>query len=258
MIQYEPGQDGIEGFVATGTAIALAIAGAASAGTSIYAAKKQSDTALKGAQLQTDASNRAADLQTQSAKDALDFQKQQAAQDLVTHNATAKGNYDQWAARERRISSLGSALGMAPRDIPGFQPTPGADGAPTGGGPPAQGGPPAGPAPPPNASPDDIGHFVASYFASRGVQPQPTSVEYFVRKWPELVARGQELGDPTYPMKRLAAADEFGGGGQSGGAGTLGGSARAPWSQYQQTVTGPYTPRLQTPQPGTLASYARG
>lgn len=263
MIHYQPGEDDINGFIATGTALLISgiAAAAASSTASAIAAKKQSQTAKEVAQIQTSSSDKALEAQTQSNREALDFQKQQAAQDLITHNATAKANYDQWAAREKRISSLGAALGLAPRDIPAFVPTPGQTDAPVsnpGNSGVATPGLASGglSAPGPNASPDDVGHFVASYFASKGVKPQATSVEYFVQKWPELVARGQELGDPDYPMKRLAAADEFGGGGAAGG--TVASAAKAPWSQYQQTQNGPITPMLQAPQIGTLASYARG
>lgn len=252
MIAYEPGTDGIEAFVATGTAIALAIAGAASAGTSIYAAHKQSDTALQSANIQSAASDKAVAAQTQSTKEALDFQKSQAAQDLVTHNATAKANYDQWAARESRISSLGQALGLAPRDIPAFVPTPGPTSGPTGsptGGPTTQ----TGPAPPVDGSAASI----SAWFKSQGVSDHETP--YWASKWPELVARGQELGDPTYAMTRLQHADVFGG----GGGNTTPTPSTVPTNlataaRFQPTVTGPYTPALQAPGIGTLTSYAQG
>ena len=249
--------------------IPLIAAGATAAGT-VVAAKMASGANRDAAKLTTDSANHAADLQTQSAKDALDFQKSQAAQDLVTHNATAKANYDQWAAREKRISSLGSALGLAPRDIPAFVPTPGpassatsaANPSGTGGVNPSGNGLPQPTAsdltpPPQNATPDQVGHFVASYFASKGVTPQPTSVNYFVQKWPELVARGQELGNPNYPLERLAAADEFGGGGASGASSTTPKNL-IQMASYTPTTPGA-APALQAPQaqPWTLSSAAR-
>lgn len=51
-----------------------------------------------------------------------------------------------------------------------------------------------------------------AYFASRGKTPYPTSIDYWISKWPELVARGREIGNPNYAFDRLSQADEFGGG----------------------------------------------
>lgn len=60
----------------------------------------------------------------------------------------------------------------------------------------------------------DIGSQISGYYASRGVSPYPTSVDYWTQKWNEW---GQK--DPNYFWQRLSQADEFGGGGQaSGGA----------------------------------------
>lgn len=56
---------------------------------------------------------------------------------------------------------------------------------------------------------DGSASSIAAYYASRGVTPFATSVDYWASKWPALVARGEELGDPNYAMNRLAAADEF-------------------------------------------------
>jgi hypothetical protein len=63
----------------------------------------------------------------------------------------------------------------------------------------------------PNVSQNDI----ASYFASRGVTPNPSSAAYFAAKWPELYQRGQQLGNPNYAFQRLQYADEFLPGGPS-------------------------------------------
>lgn len=87
--------------------VAMAI-GSAAAG--VYGAHKQSQSADKAAALQTTAAN-----------NTLDFQKQQAAQDQSNFNTTQRANYDQWAAKEGRMSSLGEAVGLAPRAIPAFQ-----------------------------------------------------------------------------------------------------------------------------------------
>lgn len=106
------------------TAIAGAAGAGATAAAGIYGANKQSSAANNAAKLQTDAANQAAQLQSKSAADALAFQKDQAAQDLATTNATQKANYDQWAAREGRLSNFGQALGLAPRNTPAYQPLP--------------------------------------------------------------------------------------------------------------------------------------
>lgn len=130
-----PSRDVADTFIATGTAAliaGLAAAGATTA-TSLYSANKQSGAAQDAAKLQTDAANKSAELQSKSAADALAFQKQQAAQDLQTTNATQQANYNQWAARESRLSNFQQALGMAPRNIPAYQPLPNGQSAPTSG-----------------------------------------------------------------------------------------------------------------------------
>jgi len=61
---------------------------------------------------------------------------------------------------------------------------------------------------------DQVEAAVAQYYASRGVTPKPTSVQYWTDKYfsPEF------KGDMAYFSKRLSEADEFGGGsGASGG-----------------------------------------
>lgn len=55
----------------------------------------------------------------------------------------------------------------------------------------------------------------ADYFSSRGVTPFSGSVDYWAQKWPELNARGAQLGNPNYAMQRLQYADEFLPGGPS-------------------------------------------
>lgn len=107
--------------IATGAAIALAVA-AGTAGSGIYAAKKQSDSADKAADLTTTTANHAADLTAKSNADALDFQKQQAENAYQNSELARKANYDQWAAGERRKQSVNDLLGMGPRSIPDYVP----------------------------------------------------------------------------------------------------------------------------------------
>lgn len=90
----------------------LVIAGAMAAGATIYAAHKQSNSADKAAQLQSQANTQA-----------LDFEKQQAQQEQANYEAAQKGNYDQWRAREERVSQLGPLVGLPARQIPDYVPT---------------------------------------------------------------------------------------------------------------------------------------
>lgn len=68
---------------------------------------------------------------------------------------------------------------------------------------------------------------ISNFFKSRGVPD--TETDYWVSKWPELVARGKEIGDPNYAMMRLNNAEILGGhygspapGGGGFGGGTMG------------------------------------
>lgn len=57
--------------------------------------------------------------------------------------------------------------------------------------------------------------FFDNYFTQRGASTHESP--YWVQKWPELEARGRELNDPDYAMKRLSEAESLGGG-RSGAA----------------------------------------
>ena len=115
------------------TAFWGAVGAGAAAGATIYGANKSSNAATTAAQtqskaatdaakLQTDATTHAADLSAKSAADTLAFQKQQADQDFANANATGQANYNQWAARENRLSNFQQMLGMSGRDIPAYEP----------------------------------------------------------------------------------------------------------------------------------------
>jgi hypothetical protein len=169
----------------------------------------------------------ASDAQSQSAANQLAFLRQQASYDAASAEANRSGNYDQWAAKQRQLGTVGQALGLPARDIPAYVPLPAYGGGTTT---PAPGPGPAGTVAPgvvgpgPGASATSgglpqidpskpIGPQAAAYIQSRGGTPNPTSADYWQQQWPALVARGQQLGDPQYAEKRLAAADELGGGG---------------------------------------------
>ena len=57
----------------------------------------------------------------------------------------------------------------------------------------------------PSVTPDAI----IAYGQSRGVNLSPQEAQYWVDKWPELYARGQEIGQPDYAMSRLTLADQW-------------------------------------------------
>ena len=101
-------------------AIPLAMAGG-SAIAGIAGAKIQSGAAGRAADAQTQAANKAAEIQAQSAREALQFQREAAAQDAQRFDVTQRGNYEQNAARERRLGSIGQLVGLAPREIPAYQ-----------------------------------------------------------------------------------------------------------------------------------------
>lgn len=81
-----------------------------------------------------DASDRAGKVTEKGTADTIEYTKQKDAQDRETANATAHANYDQWAAREGRLSTLGEMVGVGGRNIPAFAPMPGTGGTNTPGG----------------------------------------------------------------------------------------------------------------------------
>lgn len=116
-------------FVATTTA--AIIAASALAGSAAISAKASSSSA----KTQSNAANHAADIQSQSNSEALRFQQQEAANARADAERTQHANYDMWAAKERRMGSLGALIGQGNREIPAYQPmnpagAPAAPGAP--------------------------------------------------------------------------------------------------------------------------------
>lgn len=111
------------------------IAGAATAGASIYQSHKTSDASQKAAADQIAAANHAADLKAQSDKEALQFQQQQAAVAQDNFVKAQQASYEQWATREDRlapfrslgsgaVSTLGGLLGIHGAPQPGNPPPP--------------------------------------------------------------------------------------------------------------------------------------
>ena len=83
----------------------------------------QSGAVTKAAQMQTQASNYAADQQAEANKREEQFKREQAQRQWESEEQTRRANYDQWAARERRLGSIAEQLGYGRRDIPGYVPS---------------------------------------------------------------------------------------------------------------------------------------
>lgn len=252
------------GVIATAIALAALTAAAAGGGAVVsgaigaHAAGQAANTAA-GAQSaamdkQLQAEREATAATTKATEEQLAYTKGQAALSRQDAETNREGDYEQWAAREGRLSTIGAALGMPERQTPAFRPL-GPDSS-AGGGAPAQG------APLPKqgevdwtAPADKLGQQLTGYFQSRGVDAR--EVPYWVGKASELVARGRQLNDPGYADTRLSAADVFGGRGAMGGAAAAGGTP-APGSiasMYQAPLTPAY--RAPTaPAPGSIRSFA--
>lgn len=261
-----------EGRGVIATAIALAaLAASATAGGAVVSGAIGAHAAGSAAQVQAKASSdataqqlqyerEALAAQTKATDDSLAYTKQQAGQNRADAETTRQGDYEQWAAREGRLSTIGGMLGMPARQIPGYRalgPEQGAAGP---------GGAPAAPAanlmPKQGevnwqAPPQQLGQQLAGFFQSRGVAP--SEVPYWVGKAGELVTRGQQLNDPQYADKRLAAAEIFGGGGGAPAAGPQQapyGSIAAMNGAAGQPLTAAYrAPQIQMP--GSIRSMSQ-
>jgi hypothetical protein len=98
----------------------MAVAAGAGAGATVYASNRAANAQTEAAQMQADAANRAGDLQAGAAHDALGFQESEASRNQANFEATQRANYEQWAAQQQRMSSLGQMAGLPARNIPGF------------------------------------------------------------------------------------------------------------------------------------------
>ena len=105
-----------------GIGAGTAIAGIVGGGAAITSGILQSKATGNAADLQTQAANHAADVQAQSAANTLAFQQQQAQQAFNNAQAAQQGNYNQWAAKEGRLSTLGQMVGSKPFAIPAYVP----------------------------------------------------------------------------------------------------------------------------------------
>jgi len=184
--------------------------GGAGVGANLYGQNKALAANKDALSQQLESTKYATDAQTKSAAESLAFLRQQAGYDASVAEANRFGDYDQWAAKQEQLGSVGSMLGLPSRRIPTYVPLPTyPGGAPTGA--PGTAGPGATGAPAsaglPNIQGGDVAAQVADYFKSRGVTPNASTPQYWAQKWQEFGAR-----DPQYFNMRLSQADEFGGG----------------------------------------------
>lgn len=243
-------RDEARGVVASAIALAVLAASATAGGYAASAyigGRAQNEAARTGAasserstQLQLQAEKEAQEKQLaaerdaraadqRASEDALRFQGQLTEQNREDAEVNRHGDYDSWAARERRMSSIGGMLGLAPREIPEYRPLgPSIIGDYNGGRPPVSGPLPTNGSINWNAAPEQLSTQISAYFRSHGVADSETP--YWVGKAQELVARGRELNDPGYADRRLSQADIFG---RSGGGG-----APAPVQNPTSTASG--------------------
>lgn len=165
-----------------------AIGGAAlSARASGKAAQAQTQAATAASNAQIQAANEAARLQKESNDAALRFQQQEAAYARAENARTDRANYDQWAAKQGYISSLGQQIGLPARNLPAYVPPSGAgtaEGSPSGA--------PAGPLPP---APKDLQSAIQQAnqiaYGGRNKHDDPN---YWASMWEK---------DPGYTWRRL-------------------------------------------------------
>jgi hypothetical protein len=105
-----------------GIGAGTAIAGIVGGGAALTGAALQSHAAGSAADKQTAAANHAADVEAQSNREALAFQKQQAAYQAQQDEVNRRANYDQWAAKQRKVGSIGQMLGLGGTEIPAYVP----------------------------------------------------------------------------------------------------------------------------------------
>jgi hypothetical protein len=199
--------------------IAQAIGGATAANITAGAT-------TQAAQTQADAATKAAQLQATTAANTLGFQQTQAQQDLATANATNLANYNQWAAKQGRLSDFGQTIGLPAENIPAFSPIPNAlngtsttpnSSTTTPGGTPASGSTPSGTGNP--TDPAFIQSQLQGVYQSLGVKPTgpgsgPTDIQYYANQI--AATGGWQGGNASYWTNRIAS--DVKGGGASGGA----------------------------------------
>lgn len=208
--------------------LGTAIAGVAAGTGAIVGAKMQSGAIRHGADMQTAAANTAAAAQLEASQKAETFARQQAEGAYQNDERVAHANYDQWAAREKRLGSIGASLGYGTRDIPAYV-----------GGVDPRYTDPSVTAPPPGAA------------------PAPMPDQY-----------GRSPGDPEYGIPRpsrlapVPPPNTQPGPATSVGQSLLGGIARPPTMPTYSPETDPAVAELRRRQlggtPGSVGSYLLG
>jgi hypothetical protein len=124
------------------------------ASLNLVGTQQQVNASADAAQKQLEATKYAADAQAKAAAESLAFQRQQAAYDAMMAETNRAANYQQWAAKQQQLGSVGQALGLPARSLPAYVPLPGGPGAPPPGvAPPMPSPAPGQPDGPPDAGP---------------------------------------------------------------------------------------------------------
>lgn len=229
------------------------IAGGIVGGTTLAAAKMQSGAAHDAATAESSAAKYAADRQEKANADALAFTKQQGQNAYANTEAARQGNYGMYAAAQRRLGSIGSLIGTAPREIPAYVPgvdphfdgsagTPSTPGAPTG----STGGT------------DAVTQALLDNYKALGVAPTgpgtgPTDIAYFTQQAKSSLAAGERpLSYWLGPQGRVAQElQKAKGGAQTAPAGSAASYLLPPTRTTFAQV--PIAPGVQMP--GSAASY---
>ncbi len=88
----------------------------------LFAANMQSNAAEQGAALQAAAAKYAADKAAEAQANALKFQYDSSENAFQNNEAARQGNYGVFAARERRLGTIGQEVGLGEREIPAYVP----------------------------------------------------------------------------------------------------------------------------------------
>jgi hypothetical protein len=157
----------------------------------LFGTKMATDANAQAAATQAAAVKYAADLADAQNKRAEAFSRQQAENQFQNTEASRLGNYNQWRAREARVSNLGAALGLSQRDIPnyvpGVDPRFTADGTQQTGGFTGTGGTGTPGVPAADVGSDPVMQALAKNYASLGASPTgpgsgPTDIQYFAQR----------------------------------------------------------------------------
>lgn len=162
--------------VAAGAASAVPWGTIVGAGTNLFgnlfAAHAQSASADRAAQIASDGAKYSADLTAKANADALRFQYANSENAFQNNEAARKGNYGLFAARERRLGSIGDEVGLGAREIPAY--VPGVD--------PMFGGGPSGVSVPSNGVDSNVAAFIQQWQsdpahpASEGIGPMAAAI----------------------------------------------------------------------------------